>query len=232
VKTPAYNYNQIMYRLTLDDPRLFLPDPVYRTRDGRYLVREAIDSAGLWNDIRDIPFFALPPDRRGQDTVPLSGFSALSLEPGRNLTGLWRCKLRENGKAADEFEMDLLERTNLVSGTAAFGVIRQGTIRDAELSIRIEDGSSTYIFTAQILPDRLTGRVIEQGQPGDSQCECTRATPLAHNSPDVITLYQYEEAGRIQYTTDSHAPSARAVGKVWRNPMSILVLDRGARPKP
>jgi hypothetical protein len=41
-----------------------------------------------------------------------------------------------------------------------------------------------------------------------------------------------DDAGRIRYSTDPHAPSARAVGKVWRNPMSILVLDRGARPKP
>src|SRR5215471_4700591 len=212
VKTPAYNYNQIMYRLSLDDPRLFLPGPVYRTRDGRYLVREAIDSAGLWNDIQDIPFFALPPDRRVPSTIPLSGFSALSLEPDGNLTGLWRCTLRENDKVTDEFDMDLLERNRAVSGTAASGIIRQGTIRDAELTLRIEDGSSTYLFAAQILPGRLTGRVIEQGQPGDSRCECTRAIPQLHDSPDLITLYRYADAGRTQYTTDPHPPSARAVG--------------------
>jgi hypothetical protein len=220
-----------MYRLTLDDPRLFIPDPVYRTRDGRYLVREAIDSAGLWNNIRDIPFFALPPDRRVASTIPLSGFSALSLEPDGNLTGIWRCTLRENDKVTDEFDM-ALEHNRAVSGTTASGVIRQGTIRDAELTLRIEDGLSTYLFTAQILPGRLTGRVIEQGQPGDSRCECTRAIPQLHNSPDLITLYRYDEAGRIQYTTDPRAPSARPVGKVWRNPMSILVFDRGALPKP
>jgi len=132
----------------------------------------------------------------------------------------------------DEFDLDLLERNRAVSGTAAFGVIRQGTIRDAELTLPVEDGSSTYLFSAQILPSRLTGRVIEQGQPGDSRCECTRGIPQLHDSPDLITLYRYADAGRIQYTTDQHVPSARAVGKVWRNPMSILVLDRGARPKP
>lgn len=233
VKTPAYNYNQIMYRLTLDDRRLFLPVPVYRTRDGRYVIREAIDSAGLWNDIQDVPFFALPPNRRLPSTIPLSGFSALPLEPDATVTGLWRCTLRENGKVTDEFDMDLLQHDRAVSGTATFGVIRQGTIRQAELTLRIEDGSPAYlVFSAKIAPGRLTGRVTEQGQPGDSPCDCTPAIPQPHNSPDLITLYRYHDGARTQYTTDPLTPSASAVGKVWRNPMSVLVLDRAARPKP
>jgi len=44
-KTPRYDYNQIMYRLALDDSRLNLPVPVYRVNDAgrktRYLTREA-----------------------------------------------------------------------------------------------------------------------------------------------------------------------------------------------
>jgi len=32
-KTPRYDYNQIMYRLALDDSRLNLPVPVYRVND-------------------------------------------------------------------------------------------------------------------------------------------------------------------------------------------------------
>jgi hypothetical protein len=32
-RTPRYDYNQIMYRLDLDDSRLVLPVPVYRSRD-------------------------------------------------------------------------------------------------------------------------------------------------------------------------------------------------------
>jgi len=31
--TPCYDYNQIMYRLNLDDPRLILPVPVYQIRN-------------------------------------------------------------------------------------------------------------------------------------------------------------------------------------------------------
>src|SRR5260370_9411293 len=31
-QTPRYHYNQIMYRLALDDPRLHLPVAIYRVR--------------------------------------------------------------------------------------------------------------------------------------------------------------------------------------------------------
>ena len=37
--TPRYDYNQIMYRLNLDDPRLILPAPVYQVRDGQDATR-------------------------------------------------------------------------------------------------------------------------------------------------------------------------------------------------
>lgn len=65
-KTPRYDYNQMMYRLDLADPRLTLPQPVYRLRaDGgdAYAMREAVAPAGVWDRVRDIPFFAVPPER-------------------------------------------------------------------------------------------------------------------------------------------------------------------------
>jgi hypothetical protein len=70
--TPRYDYNQIMYRLSLDDPRLVLPTPVYRiqTEDGTNTYRlgggiDALDRAP------SIPFFAIEPDRAGSDLIPI-----------------------------------------------------------------------------------------------------------------------------------------------------------------
>ena len=51
--TPRYNYNQIMYRLDMDDARLDLPAPVYQTRDGKLGLRGDIDL----KNAREIPFF-------------------------------------------------------------------------------------------------------------------------------------------------------------------------------
>jgi hypothetical protein len=74
-KTPRYDYNQIMYRLALDDARLNLPVPVYRIQghDGiaRFLTRESVEPERLWGLIEDIAFFALPPNRGRGGAIPV-----------------------------------------------------------------------------------------------------------------------------------------------------------------
>lgn len=75
VPTPRYNYNQIMYRLALDDPRLSLPVPVYRVRgaDGtvRFALREGLTTSRDWQNVQDIPFFAVPPSRAHVGLIPI-----------------------------------------------------------------------------------------------------------------------------------------------------------------
>ncbi len=72
--TPRYDYNQIMYRLSLDDPRLVLPVAVYQVRAGQeqkdYLLRDAVERAGKWDLVESVPFCAVEPDRAGPDMVP------------------------------------------------------------------------------------------------------------------------------------------------------------------
>ena len=60
--TPRYNYNQIMYRLQLDDERLYLPCPVYRN-DATFSFKEK--SA----QYASIAFFALPVDRQKSTSI-------------------------------------------------------------------------------------------------------------------------------------------------------------------
>jgi hypothetical protein len=59
-RTPRYDYNQIMYRLNLDDPRLNLPVPIYRLNGGKYSQRPVQDSVHFWPNVKSIPFFAMP----------------------------------------------------------------------------------------------------------------------------------------------------------------------------
>jgi len=73
--TPRYDYNQIMYRLNLADPRLVLPVAVYQIRDKEgktdYLLREGVEKAGKWDFIESIPFYAIEPDRANKELIPL-----------------------------------------------------------------------------------------------------------------------------------------------------------------
>ena len=75
--TPRYNYNQIMYRLALDDPRLSLPVPVYTLAgpEGNGL-RETIDARHAWGLVRDVAFFAVPPGRAHGDLMPIRAAGA------------------------------------------------------------------------------------------------------------------------------------------------------------
>lgn len=65
--TPRYDYNQILYRLNLDDPRLVLPTAVYRVRKGQndedYLLRGALAEAGRWDSVESVAFYAIEPNR-------------------------------------------------------------------------------------------------------------------------------------------------------------------------
>jgi hypothetical protein len=75
--TPRYDYNQIMYRLDLDDPRLVLPAPVYALGEGRFgFVQDVKPKAELAP-----AFFALDRPRHG--SVPVYAAGGLTLRaPG------------------------------------------------------------------------------------------------------------------------------------------------------
>ena len=70
--TPRYNYNQLMYRLSLSDPRLDLPEPVYicRSQDNRlqYGMRSEVVRDGA-AQISAIPFYAVPPGDVHEDSL-------------------------------------------------------------------------------------------------------------------------------------------------------------------
>ena len=57
MKTPRYDYNQLMYRLHLDDPRLALPAPVYQLKSGGLMQRAGVRD---WSDVVGIMGFAVP----------------------------------------------------------------------------------------------------------------------------------------------------------------------------
>jgi hypothetical protein len=85
--TPRYNYNQLMYRLDLADPRLSLPAPVYRLTqpDGSatFGMRTGIEASGQWASVQSVPFYAVPP---GRATAGLVFLYAVAAKGGATLT--------------------------------------------------------------------------------------------------------------------------------------------------
>jgi len=70
--TPRYDYNQIMYRLNIDDPRMALPVAVYQMKDqSNYLLRDGVEKANKWDSVESIPFYAVKPKRGRDDLIPI-----------------------------------------------------------------------------------------------------------------------------------------------------------------
>jgi hypothetical protein len=80
VPIPRYDYNQMMYRLDLDDPRLALPVAIYRVpgAPARYGTRDDVpaDASGA-----ELAFFA--PERARADTIELRELAATPDVPAR-----------------------------------------------------------------------------------------------------------------------------------------------------
>ncbi|HEX6985797.1 MAG TPA: hypothetical protein VF170_10480, partial [Planctomycetaceae bacterium] len=68
VKTPRYDYNQVLYKLDLSDPRLALPVPIYRT-DADGSVRFEDRTASGPQPPERVAFFAL--DRPTENAIPI-----------------------------------------------------------------------------------------------------------------------------------------------------------------
>ncbi|UCD52784.1 MAG: hypothetical protein JSW27_09120 [Phycisphaerales bacterium] len=115
--TPRYDYNQIMYRLRLDDPRVALPAPVYRlSGDNDCQLGVGGDAA---NRAASVAFYAIEPNRGGDDLIPVYAqngrltaerparseaplFFALSADDvtseNARIVGLYECRHTDSGQ--------------------------------------------------------------------------------------------------------------------------------------
>jgi hypothetical protein len=111
-RIPDYDYNQMMYKLRLEDPRLVLPVPVYR-RGAKYGTREHFEEATdpQHKPTRlpaEIAFFA--PDRPREDTQPVRSVAQarLILDPAApSESALFHCA---PGESAPPSTVPLYER--------------------------------------------------------------------------------------------------------------------------
>lgn len=174
--TPRYNYNQIMYRLSLDDPRLFLPVPVYRVRVANgvtsYQLREEVAAQNSWQRIEEIPFFSVPPNRRRDGLIAI------------------------------------------YAATNPFGISGEVILqRDLPAG---NDAQVKPLFYA--LPADNGGKNV--------------------SSLGIVPLYEYRhsETGARVYSTEPDLKSealkraTQPICRVWRNPMSSLILDPMTKP--
>jgi hypothetical protein len=220
VITPRYNYNQLMYRLSLDDSRLFLPAPVYRLKDGRYLMREGVEAAHAWSQVEEVPFFALPPDRKRPGTVAVGGglfyaLPAADTPASTDILGLWSC---------EDWQLDIFMDGGRIA-VDANGSSGSGVLRDGLLEFTVREGNASAQGTAKLEADKLALTWKDPGGGGEATCRRNTASDQWLHSKALVPLY----ASGNTYSTEPRG-SAQPIGRVWRNPSRTLFLDPDASP--
>jgi hypothetical protein len=195
--TPRYNYNQIMYRLDLNDPALYLPEPVYILNDKEgnlsWSMRDAIDSLDRWEDVRELPFCAFPDLRKPDQLIPvcihrrdgsirLETLSGDTSRPGDDvlfyafppsianeklIITKWECTIGDF-----PFTFDMIMNGNEVNVSfeeESLSALQTDLSKDS-LLIHIKDSfdDSEYVINASIAEGKVNGTVVQTGQEGIS----------------------------------------------------------------
>ena len=221
--TPLYDYNQMMYRLTLDDPELLLPAPVYflisKKEEKNYLMRATVDSLELWENVQDIAFFALPVDSEDEELIPIYGLR--DPDTGNSLTTI----PPSSGNAEPKFyalpvKAPEISKTDPLSGTwigmakTETGIeeefrlslhqngtkitgsnVISGDFNDGVLTLEL-DLMGTYLLSGTLVGNTLTGKYkgLEDSEKGSWRL-VKEEVPGITNSPNVAFLYEYSRIG-------------------------------------
>ncbi len=229
--TPLYDYNQMMYRLTLDDPRLSLPAPVYRVKDTqgklRYLMRAAVDSMNVWDQIEELSFFAIRPNRLSEQVIPIysvtegnsekfttqapagssvrPAFFALpegsqGLAATDPITGIWECVATLSDGSRDSVQFDLTLKGDAVAGQ---GVTR-GIYREGKLDLEIK--AFGFTLSGALSEGLIVGKLAQQdGNLSGTWVGRRIVTPSDKGSSTaVVPLFEYQDrkTGRRIYSVE------------------------------
>jgi hypothetical protein len=157
----------------------------------------------------------------------------------QGLSGKWSCTA-QTGDGADftNFPLDLSVTGETVR--AMGGDEGSGTFKGGELRLRLKTGDESYDLNGALKDGELTG--TWRGRQGDKErgrWNCKRsveAEPAV--SPAVVPLFEYTrttDGSHVDSTDpDLRQPglnrSAEPVCRVWRTPMSQMILDAEEKP--
>ncbi len=221
-QTPRYDYNQIMYRLALDDPRLILPVAVYRVREtnrtSTLWPREQVESVGAWDRVEAVAWFALPGACNGSNVVPVfaaeTNGTVLSLTPPTpkaqalfvglplveagavsRLEGAWEFQaLMPDGRPV-KFRLGFQLKGQAVQ---IDGLVQDstgsGTFRDGNLVLNLKTKDEVYVIEGRLDNRTLAGSWRQEGASakGTWSASPVDSMPLERQSPALTVLSEYK----------------------------------------
>jgi hypothetical protein len=220
-QTPRYDYNQLMYRLSLDDPRLTLPVALYRVRAAerspRLCLREQVEAAAAWSQLDGVVCFVVPPDRGSTNLIPVFakdesgtaltltrptdtalplffGLPLSEIEPGSTLAGSWQCRARTPEEDELQFPLRLSVQGETVRVEESDSDTSGfGTFRDGKLILTLKTDEGTYILDGELSQRTLAGtwRQKDGTSKGTWSAAAVDTTPAERRSPALTVLKEY-----------------------------------------
>jgi hypothetical protein len=220
-QTPRYDYNQLMYLLTLDDPRLALPVAFYRVREtggaSHIRTREQIEKGAAWERIQEVAWHAFPAERHGTNSIPVyeseRNGSVLSLtrpapdaqplffalpllerESENKLDGTWEFHAAMPDGSEFKFSADLLLKGEVVEMTGlGEDTTGSGTFRGGNVSLTFKSKDGTYLVEGRLEQRRLAGNWCQQGAAAKGTWTATwiDSTPSEGPSPALVILREF-----------------------------------------
>jgi len=211
--------------------------------------------------IREIPFFALPPDRITEGTIPVfevrhKGKGRLQATPPDDMAqplfyglpdtalteitpgGTWECD-------ADGYPLILvlLIEGSVVKGTfdEASLIIKKGSLQRDTIELFVEDTNdlTTYVVKARLKDGKLNGEFQNMSDNSKGEITGKQTAPIykEFRSKVVVPLFEYKnQEGYYSYSVESELEglqrSEKPVCRVWKNPSTLLTLDFDAKYVP
>jgi hypothetical protein len=229
IRTPRYDYNQIMYRLSLDDARVILPQPIYEvtTASGAtWMDGDGVLAARATERIAAVAWHAYPSTRAPQGTIaihrddsgrlsPVPGagstvaFHALPLVTAatQGIAGRWLVRASDPTNAEVTFPLDIRETADGLRVTSdTESTHGTGTDEADRLTLSLQIDDHRYSLAAKLDNGVLRGTWsrVDQSESGTWTAQRVDPTPEEFRSPAVVALHEHRRArdGVMRYSTE------------------------------
>ena len=233
VMKPRYEYNQIMYRLTLDDHRLFMPLPVYQVGSAQkteyYGLSQSLTASAKNDPDLSVAFFAYAPARHPDNLVPVyqhmtaNGprlnteeqgevlFYALPADdlPYEQFLGAWRCHMTDGIFLNRDFGLDMtLSENNLVARINNAGYsVRELNSSGNRFDMTVHYVDKIYHFEGQIQSGKISGTWANDDSTSSGTWNGRindHQWEIVH-SPRLAPLYRYDsrETSHVIYAPEN-----------------------------
>lgn len=255
---PKYDYNQLMYKLSLENEQVFLPSPVYKT-DNRYFQNESEENFNS-KQIDTVSFYAMQKDRAVKALIPVfqNDNSELQLKtesenkplfyalPANHkfenaFLGKWETKI--NFEAFDNsFHLSINNESGTYTAKSDKSnfEISNLLLKNDALSLTITHPEGVYTLKGKVLNGYILGNWTKKDSrlTGSWDAIFVGKKWWAQYSPDVVSLYEFnnKKTGEFFYVTvtgkleKDWERSSKPLCKVWVNPSDLVVTDFKTKP--